>query len=152
MFLVSGCLLGIDCKYSGGNNRLDLLIDYLADKKVAIVCPEQLGGLSTPRSPAEIQGGDGRDVLWGKARVISQEGKDVTENFIKGARETLKIARLWKIKKAIFKERSPSCGSREIYDGTFSGRVVAGCGVTTALLRENSIKVYREDEPEAWWD
>lgn len=150
MLLVSGCLLGIDCKYNGKNNRHDALMAYLAGKKFVIVCPEQLGGLPTPRPPAEICGGDGRDVLKGKARVISREKKDVTENFIKGAWETLRIARLLGIKKAIFKERSPSCGSREIYDGTFSGRVVAGCGVTTALLREKGIKVYSDDGIGVW--
>jgi uncharacterized protein YbbK (DUF523 family) len=100
------------------------------------ICPEQLGGLPTPREPAEIRG----------ERVVTRSGKDVTENFKRGAKEVLKIAKLYGIKEAIMKQRSPSCGCGEIYDGTFSGKTIKGDGVTTTLLKKNGIKVISEKE------
>ena len=100
------------------------------------ICPEQLGGLSTPREPSEQRGN----------KVITKSGKDVTENFVKGAKEVLKLARLFGIKEAILKQRSPSCGYGQIYDGTFSGTVIKGDGVTTALLKINGIKVISEED------
>jgi len=100
------------------------------------VCPEQMGGLSTPRETAEKK----------KGKVITKSGKDVTLNFKKGAREVLKIAKLLGIKKAILKQRSSSCGCGKIYDGTFSGKVIKGDGVTAALLKRNKIKVITEED------
>lgn len=100
------------------------------------VCPEQLGGLSTPRENSEIKG----------KRVITASGKDKTENMKKGAEETLKIAKLFNIKQAILKQKSPSCGCGKIYDGTFSGKIIKGDGVTAALLKKNKIKVISEED------
>ncbi len=100
------------------------------------VCPEQLGGLPTPREPAEIREG----------RVITKSGKDVTENFKRGAEEVLKIAKMFGIKEAVLKQGSPSCGCGRIYDGTFSGKIVEGDGVTVALLKRHGIKVITEED------
>jgi len=109
------------------------------------VCPEQLGGCPTPRDPCEIAGGDGGDVLDGRCAVISWTGADMTEKFIKGAYETLKIAKACGAKKAILKARSPSCGAGRIYDGTFSGKTIPGNGVAAELLIRNGIEVYSEE-------
>ena len=111
-----------------------------------MVCPEQLGGLSTPRDPSEIIRLDGNAVIEGKTSVINNKRLDVTEKFKQGAMETLKIADLYGCKKAILKEGSPSCGSSCIYDGTFTGKKIHGVGVTTALLRQNGIEVISEKD------
>jgi len=141
MYIVSACLVGVNCKYSGGHN-LDPRIKKLVEEGKAIpVCPEQLGGLATPRPPAEIKDGDGSSVLKGEARVINADGRDVTETFIKGARETLKLAQLVKADKAILKAKSPSCGCGVIYDGTFTGKLIKGNGVAAQLLLDNGIAV-----------
>lgn len=145
MILVSACLLGIDCKYNGENNFKEELLNFLKDKDYILVCPEQLGGLPTPRNPSEITGGDGRDVLDGACRVKDNKGFDVTKPFIKGAEETLKIAQLYKARAAILKKRSPSCGSIDIYNGNFQYKTKKGKGVTAALLEENGIIIGNED-------
>lgn len=132
--LVSACLLGIDCKYSGGNNYSEKLMELIKYKKAIPICPEQLGGLTTPRPPSEIQDGEGGEVLAGKAKVVTASGKDVTDAFIKGAEESLKIAKLYGATTAILKSLSPSCGCGTIYDGSFSNTKKLGNGVTTALL------------------
>ena len=111
-----------------------------------MVCPEQLGGLPTPRDPSEIIRLDGNAVIEGKTSVINNKRLDVTKKFKQGAMETLKIADLYGCKKAILKEGSPSCGSSLIYDGTFTGKKVSGVGVTTALLRQNGIEVISEKD------
>lgn len=146
MIAVSACLLGIDCKYSGGNNRNENVIEFVKDKPFIAICPEQMGGLCTPRNPSEIKGGRGEDVLDKKATVISNTGADVTENFVKGAVESFKLAELSGVDMAILKNGSPSCGSSRIYDGSFSGVKISGEGVTTALFRKNGIKVISEDD------
>ena len=146
MILVSACLLGINCKYNGDNNKNEKIEEYLKDKKFILVCPEQLGGMSTPRYPSEIIYLDEYDVIEGKTSVINNKKLDVTKQFKKGALETLKIANLYGCKKAILKDGSPSCGSSFIYDGTFTGKKVNGSGVTTTLLRKNSIKVISEKD------
>jgi len=138
MILVSACLMGIDCKYNGGNNKIEILNELLKDETLIPVCPEQLGGLKTPRNPSEII------MIDGNQHVVDKKGNDVTLQFIKGAEETLKIAKIYSIKKAILKSRSPSCGSKKVYDGTFSGNLVEGEGVTAAFLRSNNIKVFNE--------
>ena len=145
MILVSACLVGVDCRYNGGSNLDKDLLDFLKNKQYILVCPEQLGGLPTPRYPSEIVGGDGGDVLAGLCRVKDNQGNDVTEPFVKGAKETLKIAELYKARTAILKKRSPSCGSIDIYDGKFHGKIKRGKGVTAALLEENDITVANED-------
>ena len=129
--LVSACLLGINCKYSGGNNYSEEVMEFLKDYEIIPVCPEQLGGLPTPRPASEIVGD----------KVINIEGNDVTANYIKGAEEALKIAKMLGVKKALLKAKSPSCGNGKIYDGTFSGTLIDGDGITTKILKENDIKV-----------
>lgn len=137
--LISACLLGVNCKYSGGSNKADELLKHMGDAAFIPVCPEQLGGLSTPRLPAEIaENGD-------YIEILDNQGKNVTSQFMAGAEEVLKIAKLYDCKYAILKERSPSCGSSEVYDGSFQGRVRSGRGVTAALLEKNGIKVYSEE-------
>ena len=134
--LVSACLLGENCRYDGkAGKRID--IESLRKKYNLIpVCPEVLGGLPTPRTPSERVG----------ERVVMKDGRDVTDNFMKGAREALKICEAFGCKRAILKERSPSCGSGEIYDGTFSKSLTAGDGMTAALLKENGIRVIGESQ------
>jgi uncharacterized protein YbbK (DUF523 family) len=112
---------------------------------VLSLCPEVLGGLPTPRPPAEIQGGDGDDVLEGQARVMNTEGRDITTEFLAGAQKVLRVAHRWGIKVAILKARSPSCGVGQIHDGSFSGRLVKGDGVTAALLKREGIIVRSEE-------
>lgn len=145
MILVSACLAGVNCKYNAQNNEAKEIIELVRDGKAVLVCPEQLGGLSTPRSACEILDGTGADVLDKKAKVGTHEGQDVTEQFIKGAEEVLKIAKLYGIKKAILKARSPSCSSSVIYDGTFSSQKKEGNGVTVALLKRNGIEIVDEE-------
>lgn len=145
MILVSACFAGFDVKYNGSNN-VNLKIKKLFDEQKAIpVCPEVLGGLSIPREPAEIVGGDGDDVLDGTAKVVTDSGKDVTEQFLKGAYDTLKVAKEADASMVVLKERSPSCGSTMIYSGKFNGTKRKGNGVTAALLKRNGIKVVSEE-------
>ena len=149
MIIVSACLLGENCKYSGGNNKSENVIKYLEDKEYILVCPEQLGGLSTPRNPSEIityGNKDGNDVLSGCTKVLSNKGIDVTKNFIQGAEETLKIAKEHNAKTAILKAVSPSCGYKKIYDGSFLGNKIQGMGVTAAILNKENIALLDEDD------
>lgn len=146
MIIVSACLCGINTRYDGKNNFNEKVAKLIKEGKAIAVCPEQLGNLSTPRPPHEIKGGDGKSVLNGTAKVISVEGIDSTNNFLKGAEETLKIAFEIGATSAILKAKSPSCGYGKIYDGTFSRNLVKGNGVTTELLERNGIKVFTEDE------
>ena len=142
MILVSACLLGINCKYNGDNNNHEIVKKYLKDKQFILVCPEQLGGLSTPRVPSEILNKNGKII------VKSKDGLDVTENFISGAYETLKIAKIYNCKEAILKEGSPSCGCNKIYDGTFSNRKIDGSGITAMILKKEGINIISEKELE----
>lgn len=146
MILVSACFIGLDTKYSGGSNANNLLMEYCKKGVFIPVCPEQIGGLGTPRTPSEITGGSGEDVISGKARVVDCNGMDRTYEYIKGAGEVLKLINLFPINAAILKEKSPSCGSKYIYDGTFKGKIREGQGVTSALLRKNNIPVFSERE------
>lgn len=144
--LVSACLAGVNCKYSGGHNLVPALAELVRQGRAVPVCPETLGGLAIPRPPAEIRGGDGHDVLAGKARVVDREGRDVTAAFLRGAQATLAKARKVNADLIVLKEKSPSCGSGLIYDGTFSGTTRPGAGVTAALLREQGYRVMSEGE------
>ncbi len=146
MILVSACLAGICCKYNGGDNGIPFIKELVRQGKAIPLCPEQLGGLSTPRLPAEIKGGSARDVLQGRASVVRKDGADVTRNFVKGAEEALKFCQEMGIKRAILKARSPSCGKGMIYDGTFEGRLVEGNGITAQLLIDSGIEVVTEAE------
>jgi len=136
--LISSCLLGIECRYDGGHSRAEEIIEKAQEIQFIPICPEQLGGLSTPRAPSYIVKGDGKEVLSGHARVINSLGKDVTEAFIKGARESLKLARLTGATKAILKNKSPSCGLDTPYCNKDTGY---GLGVTAALLLNAGITI-----------
>ena len=125
--MVSGCLLGENCKYNGGNNYSEKVAEYIKGHEVISVCPECMGGLPTPRIPAEIVDGI----------VTNREGQVVDEEFRRGAKIALEIARKEQIDVAILQSRSPSCGSKQIYDGTFSGVKVDGQGVFAKLLKEH---------------
>jgi uncharacterized protein YbbK (DUF523 family) len=145
MILVSSCLAGLEVRYNG-THCLDKKIGQLVKENQAItVCPELLGGFSTPREPAEIVGGNGVDVLDGKAKVVEKSGRDVTELYIKGAYATLRKAQEVDATVVILKEFSPSCGSSMIYNGEFKGKKIVGNGVTTALLKRNGIQVVSEE-------
>ena len=149
MKLISACLVGINCKYDGKNNLSDLDPEILKEYKqgkLIPVCPEQLGGLLTPRILSQIQNASGEDILDGKAKILTKKGTDVTEQFVRGAEEVLKIAKALNINEAIFKQRSPSCGCGQIYDGSFTKTVKKGDGITTALLRRNGINIKTEED------
>jgi len=134
--LISACLAGVNCKYDDGNNLHPEIMELVQSGEAILVCPEQLGGLPTPRLPSEIIG----------INVFNSSGEDVTAQFIKGAQETLRLAKLYGITQAILKERSPSCGVHYIYDGTFSSKIVKGSGITCKLLKANGIKILSEEE------
>jgi len=143
--LVSACLAGVLCKYNGTYNDVPEIIRMVEQGKAVPVCPELLGGGGVPREPNEITGGDGHDVLEGKARVITSSGQDCTDMFVLGAQKVLEKAKMLGVRAAILKERSPSCGSNVIYDGNFSGNKMPGMGVTAAILERAGIKVYSEN-------
>ncbi len=134
--IVSACLLGCNCKYSGSNNKNDDVISLEKYFDLVSVCPECFGGLPTPREPSEIVGD----------KVMSKSGDDVTEQFVKGAQDALYIAKECNAQLAILKERSPSCGFGKIYDGTFSGKLCDGNGITADLFDKNEIRVYGENQ------
>lgn len=145
MILVSACLVGVNCRYDCGNSLNNELVEFLKDKEYKLVCPEQLGGLSSPRHPSEIIMGDGIDVLKGVGKVVDIEGKDVTESFKTGGEKTLSIALEHQATTAILKARSPSCGSQRIYSGEFNGSLKKGVGVATAMLLDKGIQVLSEE-------
>ena len=134
--LISACLIGLNCKYNGGNNENSKLVELMKEKDLVPICPEQLGGLKTPRVSAERK----------QEKVITKEGVDVTKEYQKGAEEVLNLAKKLNIKKAILKSRSPSCGIDEIYDGTFSHTLIKRDGVTAELLKKNGIEVISSDK------
>ena len=140
MLIVSKCLTGERCRYDGAS-KPDPEIAAMVERGEAVaVCPEQLGGLSTPRTPAELTG-SGELVLGGRARAVTRDGRDVTAQFVLGAREALRTAQEHGCSRAILKAKSPSCGCGAIYDGSFTGRITAGDGVTAALFRREGIEI-----------
>lgn len=136
--LASACLLGVACRYDGNSAYHSGLIRLMQKHNLVPVCPEIFGGLPTPRTPSERA----------DERVAMKTGEDVTEQFMRGAQEALKLARLFGCKYAVMKERSPSCGSGRICDGTFTGALTDGWGVAAQLLRENGVTVVGESEIE----
>ena len=142
VYLVSACLLGFPTAYDGDARLRAGLIALAARVWVVPICPEMAGGLPVPRPPAEIVGGDGEDVLDGRARVVTVAGEDVTAAYLRGAERALTVVQRHGITMAILKQRSPSCGSRFIYDGTHSGSLKPGQGVTAALLRRHGVIVW----------
>ncbi|PYE42400.1 DUF523 domain-containing protein [Paenibacillus barcinonensis] len=145
-YLVSSCLAGVACRYNGTASLDEKIQELVEQEQAKMVCPELLGGFSTPREPAEIVGGTGADVLAGRAKVIEQGGADVTDLYIKGAYQTLEWARKLGVSCVVLKEFSPSCGTKMIYDGHFANQKVAGEGVTAALLRQEGYRVISEHE------
>ncbi|PYY80164.1 DUF523 domain-containing protein [Pseudomonas sp. TKO26] len=149
--LVSRCLLGHRVRYDGGaSGPFDQLAAWLQEGRVVALCPEVAGGLPTPRAAAEIPGGQGGDVLEGRAPVMTTEGEDVSAQFLSGARQALELVEQHGIRVAVLKANSPSCGNLLTYDGTFSGVRVPGEGVTAALLMQHGVQVFSELQlPEA---
>lgn len=139
--LVSACLLGCPCRYDGKSKPHESILALLKEHTLIPVCPEQMGGLATPRPPAERKDGG----------VFTENGGDVTEQYRRGAEEALHLAKLYGCTCAVLKERSPSCGSGQVYDGSFSRTLVPGDGVTAALLKANGITVLGESEVESLW-
>ena len=133
--MVSACLLGENCKYNGGNNRHTELIQALSGHTVIPVCPEVLGGLPTPRTPAEIQG----------ERVVTRDGRDVTKEYQKGAEEAARLYQLLRCDCAILKARSTSCGCGQVYDGAFSGTLTPGDGIAAQALKRINARVITEE-------
>jgi uncharacterized protein YbbK (DUF523 family) len=147
--LVSSCLLGSPVRYDASHKRShhDALKRWIADGKVIAVCPELAGGLPVPRPSAEISRAAGGKAVWlQQAHVVDNQGADVTPAFTTGAEEALRLAQQYNIQIAILKEGSPSCGSSQIYDGSFSGNRIPGAGVTTTLLREAGLHVFSEEQ------
>ena len=136
MILVSGCLLGLNCKYNGGNNDNAAVHKFLEGKEYVIFCPERASGLPAPRLPSEIRGD----------KVYSKAGDDVTAEFTAGAEKALAFCKTHGVTQAILKARSPSCGVHAVYDGTFTGKVIPGMGVTARLLAENGIELMDEED------
>jgi uncharacterized protein YbbK (DUF523 family) len=146
MILVSSCLAGLEVRYDSTHSLNKNVSKLVKENKAVTICPELLGGFSTPREPAEIVGGDGGDVLDGKAKVIEKSGEDVTELYIKGAYATLEKAKEINAKIVVLKENSPSCGSSMIYNGEFMSKKIVGNGVTSALLKRNGLRVISEEK------
>ncbi|WP_220812475.1 DUF523 domain-containing protein [Pseudomonas paralcaligenes] len=145
--LVSRCLLGHKVRYDGGaHGPYGLLQRWQEEGRVVPLCPEVAGGLPTPRPPAEIPGGQGGGVLDGTLPVLTDAGDDVTAAFVAGAEAALALARQHGLRVAVLKARSPSCGNTHNYDGSFSGHLVEGEGVTAALLRRAGVKVFNEQQ------
>ena len=136
MILVSACLAGVNCKYNGSNNYNEKIMELVRKGEAILVCPEQLGGLPTPRVPSEII----------NSKVITKDGVDVSNEYKKGALEVLRLCKELNITKAILKANSPSCGCGTIYDGTFSGTKIKGNGITAQLLIDNGIEVLTEKD------
>ncbi len=148
--LISACLLGRPVRYDGRARHPDdpthLLDRWRREDRLVPICPEVSGGLPVPRPPAEIVGGDGNDVLDGRAHLLTADGRDVTAPFLAGAQAALAMAQEHDVALAILKARSPSCGSHQIYDGSFSSTLRPGSGATAALLRRHDIPVFTEDQ------
>ncbi len=136
MKLVSACLAGLNVRFDGKNKANAKIVKLVKEGKAIPVCPELLAGLSVPRSQVEIKNG----------KVFTKDETDVTDAFLKAAEKTLELAKKHGVKEAIFKARSPSCGKGMVYDGSFSGKLVEGTGITTELLLKNGIKVVTEEE------
>lgn len=142
MIIVSACLAGMDCRYDGKSNEVEEIKKLVEDKRAIIICPEQLGGMPTPRIPCEMRRNDG------EIKIVSMYEENFTEKFVKGAEEALKIAKMYDSKIAILKAKSPSCGAGKIYDGTFQNKLIEGNGICAKLFIENEIRVYTEEDIE----
>ena len=146
--VISACLIGEKCRYNGHDSKSEAVTNKFDVDSLIQICPEQMGGLSTPRPAAEIVGGDGEAVLDGKAQVVTVDGEDRTEAFLAGAYRALEIAQAQGATHAILKSKSPSCGCGQIYDGSFTGNLTDSDGVTAALLRRHGIEIMTEEDLE----
>lgn len=146
--LLSACLAGNPVRYDGASKPqyLHQLQGLIESGRAVTFCPEVAGGMSVPRDAAEIQNGNGDRVLKGSSRVITFQGEDVTGQFIEGARQALELCQRESISIAVLTEKSPSCGGRQIYDGSFSRTLIDGTGVTAALLKQHGIRVFNESQ------
>lgn len=146
--LISACLLGENVKYNGENNRIEhpLIKRWQLEGRLIAICPEKEGGLPVPRDPVEIQEGEGADVLEGRSQAKTRDGHDLSSAFLKGAGAALMLAAQHNVKVAILKEQSPSCGCNRIYDGTFTGSLKPGMGITARLLEQNGIHPFSENQ------
>lgn len=145
-YLMSACLANQPVRYDGKGYKYEKILNILEKNNIVLACPETLGGLPTPRAPAEIIGGSALDVFNGTAKVMDNLGNNISEAFIKGAYATLSLAQFHQVDIVILKENSPSCGSHFIYDGSFTGQKLAATGITTALLEQYGFKVISEQE------
>lgn len=145
-YLMSACLAGENVRYDGRHCLQEQLKKLVENGDAIMVCPETMGGLATPRLPAEIVGGSAEDVLNGKAEVLDSKANNLTQTFINGAYKVLKIAQSNQITHVILKENSPSCGSHFIYDGTFKAQKIRGMGITATLLKQHGFIVLSEDD------
>ena len=146
IILVSSCLAGINTNYRGGNSEHPAIIELLMSGSALPVCPEQLAGLTTPRLPSEIEGGNVQQVLDGRGKVVMSDGRDITSNLIHGAEEVLRLALIVKPACIVFQEHSPSCGVNYVYNGAFNNTIVPGCGLTTAILKRQGFTVCTLEE------
>lgn len=146
MIIVSACLAGLNCIYKLEDKTNSKIVQLVREGKAIPLCPEQLGGLPTPRPASGNQGDSSEDVLDGKCKVLNENGDDVTDNFIRGAHEILRFVEKYKIKEFIGKQKSPSCGCGKVYVGTHPKKLIEGDGITTTLLKRNGIKVLSEDD------
>lgn len=136
MIVVSACLAGFNCRYDGDNNENEKIVELVKKGEAIPVCPEQLGGLTTPRKPVELKEGS----------ALTKDGEDLTEEFMNGANQVLDICKKYHCKKAILKAKSPSCGSGLIHNGNFEKAFVKGNGITAQLLKDNGIHVISEND------
>jgi uncharacterized protein YbbK (DUF523 family) len=141
-YIVSACLAGVSCRYNSGHSRHETVVRLVEDGRALPACPEQLGGLSTPRPPAEFRKGDGREVLAGRAAVADAAGRTVTDSFLKGAVEFTRLARTFGATGAVLRDRSPSCGHRRVY---IDGQLKGGRGVAAALLEAEGMELLSAD-------
>jgi len=151
--VISPCLAGIRTRWDESCDEIEEMINLVKSGQAVFMCPEQLGGMTTPREPSEIEPGKtAAEVINGDAKVVSVNGEDVTEQFVVGAQRILKFCQDMGVEAAILKAGSPSCGSERTYDGTFTGTMIPGRGITAELLEQNGIKVYNENNFQAGVD
>lgn len=145
---ISQCLLGVAVRYDGKGSLIEHLLmkEWTSQDRLISLCPEVFGGLSVPRHPAEIEGGDGTRVLKLQSTVTNSEKVDVSQAFIKGADAAAELCQRLNIRIALLKSKSPSCGNEQTYDGSFTGTLISGQGVTSACLKELGIRVFNEHQ------
>lgn len=146
MIIVSACLAGVNCRYDGCLLENKLIKKLVSARQAIPLCPEVMGGRPVPRAPAEIKGGTGEDVLTGKAGIIDREGRNVTQEVITGVNYVAAAAKRMNVRIFILKTKSPTCGYGQVFDGTFTGKLVPGNGVMAAALLREGIKIYTEHD------